>query len=206
MSNWLGPVGALALACATTAGPGLPTAFAHGEQDAHANHHVAPETTRSTTDYVIPDVKLVREDGATVLLNEELNDGRPIVLDFIYTTCTTVCPLTSQIFSELQAKLRARQQAVHLMSISIDPEQDTPVRLREYAKRFGAGPGWQHYTGTLASSLAVQRAFNVDRGGKMNHTPVTLIRTAPGARWVRIDGFATADQLAGELRDAVASR
>ena len=40
------------------------------------------------------------------------------------------------------------------MSISIDPEQDTPVRLREYAHKYHAGPGWQHYTGTLAASRA----------------------------------------------------
>jgi protein SCO1/2 len=58
----------------------------------------------------------------------------------------------------------------------------------------------------VADSLAVQRAFNVERGGKMNHTPVTLIRISPAARWIRIDGFASADQLAGELRDVVASR
>jgi protein SCO1/2 len=156
-------------------------------------------------DYTIPDVKLVREDGATVALAQELNDGRPIVLNFIYTACTTVCPLSSQTFSELQAKLGARRNAVHLVSISIDPEQDTPARLRAYAKKFGAGPEWQFYTGTLAASVAAQRAFNVYRGDKMNHAPVTLVRTAPGKPWVRLEGFATSDQMLGELRGAVAT-
>jgi len=193
----------LALAFAAMIGAALPpAAFAH---DAHANHHVAPETTRSTTNYAIPDVKLVRQDGETVLLSDELNDGRPIALNFIYTTCTTVCPLTSQTFAELQAKLGARRSAVHLISISIDPEQDTPARLREYAKKFGAGAGWQLYTGTLAASITTQRAFNVYRGDKMNHAPVTLLRTAPGKPWVRLDGFATSDQMFKELRDAVAA-
>jgi protein SCO1/2 len=181
------------------------TAWAHGEADPHAHHHVLPETTRSTTDYVIPDVKLVREDGRPVLLSQELNDGRPIVMNFIYTTCTTVCPLTSQTFSELQSKLGARRDAVHLVSISVDPEQDTPARLREYSKKFGAGPEWQFYTGTPAASIATQKAFNVFRGDKMNHAPVTLLRSAPGKPWVRLDGFATPDQLLRELRDDVAS-
>ena len=201
-------VGTLALAAAAMIAPAFPTAaFAHDASDPHAQHHMmAPESTRSTADYAVPEVKLVRADGTTVLLSEELNDGRPVMLNFIYTTCTTVCPLTSQTFSELQSKLGARRDSVHLMSISIDPEQDTPARLREYARKFGAGPEWQHYTGTLAASTAAQRAFNVYRGDKMSHTPATLFRAAPGRLWVRIDGFTTADQLLGELRDAVASR
>ena len=85
--------------------------------------------------------------------------------------------------------------------ITIDPEQDDPARLREYAKTFNAGPEWQHYTGTLAASQTVQRAFDVYRGNKMEHIPATLIRPAPGAAWTRIEGFATADQLRAELPD-----
>jgi protein SCO1/2 len=120
-------------------------------------------------------------------------------LAFIYTSCTTVCPLTSHTLSELQSKLGTDRDRVHLVSISIDPEQDTPARLRDYAKTFNAGPEWQHYTGTLAASEMVQRAFDVYRGAKMDHSPATLVRSAPDAAWVRIDGFATADQLYQEL-------
>jgi protein SCO1/2 len=185
----------------------LSATAAHDPNDPHAHHHhAAAKTVRSTAEYVVPDVKLVRDDGKSVTLKQELGDGRPVVMNFIYTTCTSICPLSSQTFADLQALLGAGRSKVHLVSISIDPEEDTPQRLREYAQKFGAGPEWQHYTGTLAASLAAQRAFNVDRGGKMNHAPVTLIRLAQGNRWIRIDGFATADQLAGELRDAVASR
>lgn len=181
-------------------------ALAH-EQDAHAHHHQpSTETTRSVAEYTVPDVKLTRDDGAAVELSRELSDERPVVVNFIYTTCTSVCPLTSQTFADLQAKLGAARDSVHLVSISIDPEQDTPARLRAYAEKFGAGPEWQHYTGTVAASVAAQRAFNAYRGGKMNHAPVTLVRIAPGKRWIRIDGFATADQLLGELRAAVAAR
>ncbi len=201
---------AIRLLVSAAIGAAIPAAYAHDASDPHAQHYhhsMAPDTVRSMADYTAPQVKFVRaDDGKTVSLPEELNDGRPVVLNFIYTTCTTICPITSQTFSELQAKLGARREAVHLVSISIDPEQDTPARLREYAKKFGAGPEWQHYTGTLAASTATQRAFNVDRGEKMDHTPVTLVRVAPGKRWVRLDGFATADDVLKELRDAVATR
>jgi protein SCO1/2 len=144
-------------------------------------------------------LKLVRDDGKQVLLDQELNDGRPVVLNFIYTTCPGICPLASHVFSQLQRMLGAERDHVHLVSISVDPEEDTPSRLREYAKKYSAGPSWQHYTGTVAASVAAQRAFDVYRGDKMGHTPVTLLRVAPGAPWVRFDGFATPDMLLQEL-------
>jgi protein SCO1/2 len=86
------------------------------------------------------------------------------------------------------------------MSISIDPEQDTPKELREYARKFHAGPAWQHYTGTVEASLAAQRAFNVWRGDKMSHSSVTFMRATPDAPWLRIDGFASADELLSHYR------
>jgi protein SCO1/2 len=200
------------LLCALALGGLASGAVAHDMSamtaDPHAahHHHIAPDTKRSVAEYAVPPVQLMRADGRSVVLTKALDDGRPVVLNFIYTSCTTICPITSQTFADLQDKLGASRDRVHLVSISIDPEQDTPARLAQYAERFGAGPEWQFYTGSLAASVAAQRAFNVYRGDKMDHAPVALVRRAPGAPWVRIEGFATADQLLGELRDAVAAK
>ena len=193
-----GLLGILLAYTAVAADP--PLSLGGGE---HAHHHAAlpTNTTRTIARYQVPDVRLVRDDGRTVRLGAEMDDGRPVVLAFIYTSCTTVCPLTSQTLATLQDKLGASRDHVHIISISIDPEQDTPARLRDYARTFHAGPEWQHYTGTLSASQAAQRAFDVYRGNKMDHSPATLIRRAPGAEWIRIDGFATADQLLAELPD-----
>jgi protein SCO1/2 len=177
------------------------------EADPHAHHHhMMSEIMRSTVDYTPPAVSLVREDGKAVSLISELNDGRPVILTFIYTTCTSICPMISQTLSQLQSDLGSDRNKVHMMSISIDPEQDTPARLTEYAKKYGAGPEWQHYTGTVAASVATQRAFDVYRGDKMNHNPVTLLRAAPGKPWLRIDGFATVAELLGAYHELVASK
>ena len=162
--------------------------------------------TRSFADYTLPRVELVRDDGKAVALAEELDDGRPVVLNFIFTTCAGICPLMSQVLAQAQERLGAQGEKVHLVSISLDPEQDTPARLRDYAKRFKAGPQWRHYTGTVEASVAVQRAFDVYRGDKMNHTPVTFLRAAPGQPWERIDGYASGDELAEEVRALVPSR
>lgn len=190
----------LALIALAAAGP------ARGAADAHSAAAAADGTAKSTRDYAIPAVRLTRADGKVVSLPEEMNDGRPVVLNFIFTTCPALCPMMTSVFSGFERRLGADADKVHLMSISIDPEQDTPARLHAYAQKFGAGPQWQHYTGTLDASVAAQRAFNTYRGSKMDHAPVTFVRMAPGRSWVRIEGFATADQLLGELHGVVAAR
>jgi protein SCO1 len=172
------------------------------ETDPHAHHHigVSGSVQRSEAQYTVPNVTLVRDDGKTISLPAELDDGRPVILNFIYTSCTAICPLTSQVFEQFQKRLGNSHQAVHLVSISIDPEQDTPARLRAYAKQFDAEPGWDHYTGTMAASISAQRAFDAYRGDKMSHTPLTLLRAAPGKPWIRIDGFASANDLLAERK------
>jgi protein SCO1/2 len=90
-----------------------------------------------------------------------------------------------------------------MVSISIDPEQDTPRKLTEYATRFGSAGSWAHYTSSTADAVEIQRAFGVWRGDKMNHQPVTFIRSAPGKPWVRLDGFVGPTALADEYRKSL---
>ena len=166
----------------------------------------ASKPVRSMRAYAVPPVRLVRADGKAVSLPEEMDDGRPVLLNFIFTTCTDVCPLMSSVFEQFEHRLGGEADKVHLMSISIDPEQDTPARLLEYARRFHAGPEWQHYTGTRRASITAQQAFGVYRGGKMSHGAVTLLRAAPGKPWLRIDGFVTPDELVHDYQELLASR
>jgi protein SCO1/2 len=178
----------------------LPGAAAeHGDMHMSAPPaHAGNQLILSTVNYDIPAISLVRSSGEPVTLTDELNDGRAVMVNFVYTTCPGVCPLSSQVFAGFQRKLGKDRGKVHLVSISIDPEADTPAALTEYAKKFDAGAGWDHYTGSMAASLAAQRAFDVYHGDKMSHTPVTLMRLAPGKPWRRIDGFASADRLLSE--------
>jgi protein SCO1/2 len=200
-----GMIGLTLLAAAALADNGPATAGSAEEAHAHHPSSGNSDVHRSVAQYVIPNVTLIRDDGKSVALTDELNDGRPVVLNFIYTSCTTICPLSSQVFEQFQEDLGSGHEPVHLVSISIDPEQDTPARLRTYAAQFHAAHGWDHYSGTVASVLAVQRAFNAYRGDKMSHTPLTLLRPAPGQPWVRFDGFARADDLMAERKSWLAS-
>jgi protein SCO1/2 len=160
-----------------------------------ANMHVP--VSRSTAAYQVPDVRLRDASGRTVELRSLLAADEPLMLNFIFTSCTTVCPVMSGIFAQVQGKLG---KSVHLVSISIDPEYDTPARLRAYGKRFDAGEHWTMLTGSLHDTVAVQRAFSAYYGDKMDHVPATFILARPGSEWVRIDGMASADALVQEYQ------
>lgn len=170
-------------------------------QHDHMQHHLAPQETpvkRSVVPYKLPEVTLVREDGKKISLAEEMRDSKPVYLNFIYTSCTAICPVMSQIFAGLQSRLGKEISKVRMVSVSIDPEYDTPVRLSQYARQYGAGPQWHFYTGTVQSSMAVQKAFDVYNLDKMNHTVVTFFRARPDSAWVRLDGFVMPDALLRE--------
>jgi protein SCO1/2 len=168
----------------------------------HEHHHMMQmmeNTTSQMVDYKLPQVQLVRNDGKTVSFADELNDGRPVLMNFMYTSCTTTCSLASHTLSELQDKLGDGRSRIHIVSVSVDPEQDTPVVLTQYAQKYSAGKEWDFYTGTIDASIAAQQAFNVYRGDKMQHNPVTFLRSAPGKPWLRIDGLAKSDELLHDI-------
>ncbi len=141
----------------------------------------------------LPDVKLTDMHGAQVALNDVLDKDSSIILNFVFTTCTTICPAMSGTFQQVQTKLGKKRREAKLVSISIDPENDTPAKLKEFAANYQAGHQWKLLTGTYESSVLVQKAFEVYAGDKMNHKPVTFLRAKGTANtWVRIDGLVDA--------------
>lgn len=172
------------------------------EEDEHA-HHQGPTHqgyTRSLERYHLPTVSLVGMDGGEVPLAEALDHPGPLLLQFIFTTCPGVCPALSAIFTGTLHQLGEEAEGARFVSISIDPEHDTPQRLRDYAHRFDAGRQWQFFTGSLEDVVAVQKAFAAYHGNKMRHEPVTFLRPSPGDEWIRFDGFPRAADLAHEVR------
>ena len=172
-------------------------------EDPHAHHRGmmgSSSTERSTAQYVIPDLTMIDQRGERLAVAELLATDRPVMVNFIFTTCTAICPMMTSIFQQVQRRLGEDAEKVLMVSVSIDPEHDSPEALAEYAARFRAGPQWYFLTGTLEDSISVQKAFEAYRGDKMNHAPLTLLRGDPGSDWVRLDGFASADELERECR------
>src|SRR5436309_5440514 len=94
-----------------------------------------PRYVRSVARYTPPDVTLVDATGARVPLSAALNRPGSVVLQFIFTTCPSVCPALSATLAAAREDLG---DEASLVSISIDPEYDTPARLRDYSRRFSA--------------------------------------------------------------------
>jgi protein SCO1 len=160
-----------------------------------------PDYIRSIiNNYAIPDIEIINKDDKKLSLIKELDDGRPIMMNFIFASCSAVCPMLSHVFMQVQNKLGKESRNIHLVSISIDPENDTPSILNAYAKKFKAGSEWDFYTGRLETSIAIQKSFNVYRGDKMNHSSVILIRSKPGKPWLRLEGFASPDAVIHEYK------
>jgi protein SCO1 len=143
----------------------------------------------------LPRVALVDQDGRTTNLREVLASDKPVFVNFIFTSCTTICPVMSSGLSQFLKNLGTEQDQVRVVSISIDPDVDTPATLLAYAARYHAPASWRFLTGTTAAVEAAQRVFGSYRGGKFNHAPGTFVRSAKDAPWIALDGFSSAETL-----------
>ena len=163
-------------------------------------HRDPARYTRTEARYEPPDVTLIDAQGARVPLQTELAREGPVAVQLIFTTCTTVCP----VLTGSAAAARAHLPGVRWISITIDPDEDTPERLLAYAARFQAlgspSSDWRFLTGRAEDLIAVQRAFDAFRGDKMRHEPLTLLRPAPGGPGARLQGFPTPADLAAEMK------
>jgi protein SCO1/2 len=194
--------------------PDLSAAAAHEGQDHQAavpglgaQQVSKPKSyTRTEQDYRIPDVILTDMNGNKAPLRDLLDGEGPVLMELIFTTCATICPVLSASFATSQGKLSAVEPGYRMVSISIDPEHDTPARLRAYAERFGAGDQWQFLTGGKGEVQSVQKAFDAYYRGnnKMYHRPYTYLRGGAGKPWVRIDGLLGSADLVAEYRRVVA--
>lgn len=158
----------------------------------------------SSKSYVIPDVSLITAEGTSRHVKELLDMDKPVMLNFIFTTCTTICPVLSSTFTQVQKALGEENDKISMISITIDPEFDTADKLMEYSQRFNAGSQWAFFTGKLDDVTAVEKAFDIYHGSKTNHEPATFIRAGKDKRWLRIDGLASASDLIAEYRKLLA--
>jgi len=143
---------------------------------------------RVTENYQIPDVTLIDQDGSPVSLVEFLDCDKPVILQFIYTACTTVCPTMMVKFANLQRRLEPDTEQARLISISIDPEKDTPEVLRGYRNRYQAKPGWAFLTGSQEDINKVMSAFKTRPTDMSTLDSPILLRLPEMDFWIRLTG------------------
>lgn len=169
----------------------------------------APPAVRvaPATRVTVPDEELVDQDGAPVRLRELLQ-GQVAVVNFVFTTCTTICSPMTAVFAKLQRELdrAALGRDVRLVTVSLDPAVDTPERLKRYADQFDRRPGWSFLTGRPERVGRVLRALGGSAPIREQHAPFTLIGSTAEGRWTRVDGVAPAERLLAEVRAFVEDR
>lgn len=164
----------------------------------------APAYQRTLEKYTVPDVTLINQDGKRVKLGSLVDSGKPVVVDFIYGTCTTICPVLSAGYTNFQRKLGSNTRAVQLISISIDPEHDTPAVMKKYLKNYRAQPGWDFLTGSRENIDRVMRAFDAYIPNKMSHYPIMFMKAPGDLQWVRIYGLIGTSDFMNEYTKVVA--
>lgn len=181
----------------------------HSGHDEHA-HHQAPK--QGEVDYrtehglSIPNVPVLTQDGEQVHFFDDLVKDKVVAMNFVFTTCTTICPPLGANFGKLQQELgRKMGREVRLISVSVDPVTDTPERLKAWGEVFGAGPGWTLVTGEKDEVTKLLKALQVFTPDIRDHSPVVLVGNAETGNWTRAYGLAPPKELAGIVNEMAAA-
>jgi cytochrome oxidase Cu insertion factor (SCO1/SenC/PrrC family) len=141
---------------------------------------------RAADAIAIPDVTLLDQNGTHVALRSLMN-GKIAAVNFIFTSCTTICSPMGANFAAVQTLVEGNED-VALISISIDPRYDTPRRLKAWSSRFNAGPKWRLLTGDESAVKRALAAFRID--ANLNHAAIVVVVNSATGKWTRGNGLA----------------
>lgn len=146
-----------------------------------------------------PDETVTTQDGRQVPFFSQLMKDRLVVINFVFTSCTVVCPMQTAVFAKVQRDLGPRAgREVHLISISVDPVNDTPDALRRFSSRYGAqtgtGHGWTFVTGEPRAITRLLNALQGGAGERSAHSRGVVVYSGATRRWswTQESGSATA--------------
>ena len=192
-------------AAAVAAALGAMPATAHENHAQHASKAAAQSQQSARVN--LAETPVVDQDGRSVRFRSDVIGERIAIVGFIYTSCTTVCPVVSAMLAQTQAKLGSRAgRDVKLVTVTVDPLRDTPARLKEHAKQHGAGPGWTLVTGAKTQVDEVLKAFGAYTPNFTDHPPVVFVGDAKAGKWMRFYGFPSPDQLMNAVGELTAAR
>src|SRR5271165_4848070 len=164
----------------------------HPIVEAHAQSDPGSEREPRQNRQNIPDIELVDQDGKTVHLYSDLVKGRVAALSFIFTTCTTICPLIGANLGRLQIELgQSLGKDIALISVSVDPATDTPQRMKAWGAQFGAKAGWNLLTGDKGSVEQLLKTVGLYTPDIQSHSPFLLLVNDRAGDWTRVNALET---------------
>jgi protein SCO1/2 len=192
-------VAVLAIGLAAPWSPGL---------GAHEHHHGEVRSELGSAQVAglhIPDVELTDQDGHRVHIVADVLGRRMALVSFIYTSCTTTCPLVGATVAALAEDLKKDGADLAIVSVSIDPDYDTPARLLAWRQRYGDLPQWTLLTGPKREINQLLRAFGAYSPSLEDHQDILMLGPNPAGRWTRMNALAASDAVAAAIRAAMGS-
>jgi protein SCO1/2 len=142
------------------------------------------------------DVALVNQHGKEMRFYSDLIKGKVVVMIPFFTTCTSICPPMNRNLQRIQDWLGDRLgKDVHMMSISVDPEYDTPPRLKSYASRYKAKPGWYFLSGKKANVDLALKKIGQYVNEKDSHSSVMIVGNDSTGLWKKAQALAKIEEL-----------
>ena len=155
-----------------------------------------PDRVALIRDQHLPNIALVTHEGRRVRFYDDLVKGKVVAINFMFATCRNACPAATEHLVAVQKALAERGQGdVTLLSISLEPERDTPEVLRGYAQVHGAAPGWYFLTGKRDDIELLRRklgAYDLDPvvdADPTQHAGIVILGNEPKGRWRAISAL-----------------
>ncbi len=174
-------------------------------QSAQPKTEPEPENKPATDSFSslkIPDTPVLDQSGKELNFYSDLVKDKVVAINFVFTTCTAICPSLTATFRRVQQEAKTRGLEVQLISVSVDPTTDTPERLKDFAAKFKAEPGWTFVTGEKTRIDAVLQALGAAVNNRNDHTPMILIGNAGTDYWTRAYGLTSPAKIVDILADA----
>lgn len=150
---------------------------------------------------------LQNQFGESVDLIQDVIGDRIAVINFVYTTCTTVCPVVSSIFTQVQDQLGNKMsREIALITISVDPARDTSHRLLSYSKKFNSGKGWSWLTGDKKMVDRVNRILGAYTPSFEDHPAMVLVGDLKSSNWYRYIGFPPPADITKKVHELLSNR
>ncbi|HET6979349.1 MAG TPA: SCO family protein [Pyrinomonadaceae bacterium] len=163
-----------------------------------------PVKASSSKTLRIPDVEVLDQDGNVRHFYTELIKGKTVVINFIFTNCTTICPPLGATFARVQKELGNKD--VQFISVSVDPLTDTPERLKAWGAKFKAGTGWTFVTGNKPEIDRLLLALGASAARREDHTPSVIIGNDTLDVWTRTYGLSKTTQMVALIENVMAGR